>query len=110
MERFKTSLKSMVALRVTANSHRVRKMAVKSIALLLLCLIVEKATMMYECETLSAPINCMDNPRITISKTKKDYQLRLCSNDQCITDKDDINEIKCKDVCKICQSLLPKSG
>ena len=116
MERFPTStmrccVECKVAWRVAANSHRVRKMAVKSIALLLLCLTMEEVVgPPYKCQR-PVPSNCMDNPRIRISKSNHKYQLRLCSNSQCISDAEDNNMwIKCSDICEVCPLLLSESG
>ena len=119
MERFPISTMGCcpeykVAQGVTANSHRIREMEIKSIALLLLCLTMEEMMGLgkHKCRTTVLD-NCINNPRITISKTKQNYRLRLCSNDQCIPDARDnmnLNWIKCNDVCKACPLLLSETG
>ena len=60
----------------------------------------------------TALADCMDNSRIRISKTGQDYNLRLCSNNDCAdaTEDMDLNWIRCRDICSACRTLLGDAG
>ena len=54
--------------------------------------------------------SCTNNARIQISKDSRNYQIRLCSNEQCtpIAAASDasLDWIQCRDICNACESLL----
>ena len=82
-------------------------MARKIITLALLCVTFSRPYQAkdYECTRLSEGLpNCQDNSKIVVSKTQKNYQVRLCENDRCIPHRK-ANLIKCKDICDACNSL-----
>ena len=78
----------------------------KVIALLmLLSLIAEELAM--PCSRLAQPENCINHPRIRVTKTSSHYRLSLCSNNpDCLPSRNQDSEwFECKDLCDVCRSL-----
>ena len=63
----------------------------------------------YQCRESVQPNNCINNPRIRITKDVDNYRLALCANSTCISTGDG-DWIKCKNVCPICQLLPGQHG
>ena len=66
----------------------------------------------YQCRRLPEIVglnNCINNPRVRITKDVDNYKLALCANSTCIpTGYEDW--IKCKNVCPVCRSLPGPHG
>lgn len=88
------------------------------IALLLLVFLILEAEVLvkaqgkYDCQKLDKPEYCQNSSRIRVTKDKKDYQVRFCASDQCMSDMvGDMNlKIRCSDVCDVCKSLPGQNG
>ena len=86
------------------------------IALMFLFLALEaevlKAQGKNDCQRLDKLDYCRNSSRIRVTKDKNDYRIRLCSNDQCMSDAvGDMNlRIRCSDVCDVCKSLPGQNG
>ena len=67
---------------------------------------------MYDCQRLDKIDYCRNSSRIRVTKDKKDYLVRFCTNGECMTDMvGDMNlKIRCNDVCDVCKSLPGQSG
>lgn len=52
--------------------------------------------------------NCLENPRIRISKNTRNYIIRLCLDEDCSTVTEDsrLNWFACRDICDACIALL----
>ena len=74
--------------------------------------VLVKAQGKYDCQRLDKLEYCQNSSRIRVTKDKKDYQVRLCANDQCMSDTvGDMNlKIRCMDVCDVCKSLPGQNG
>ena len=83
----------------SSNKHAQSQVRMKFIVLLLLLL--GKPVMEWVTAGCERPIpeNCIDNPRIRLSKNCCSYKLQLCDNNQCIpSDIDDAKKwLKCRD-------------
>ena len=65
----------------------------------------------YQCQRLDGvQQNCINNPRIRMTKNMNNYRLELCSNISSCTPTDNVAWIKCRDVCTICRSLPGQHG
>ena len=66
----------------------------------------------HECQRLPESVglnNCIDNPRVRITKDVNNYKLALCVNSTCIPTGYE-TWIKCDNVHSICQSLPGQHG
>ena len=53
--------------------------------------------------------SCTNSARIQISKDSRNYQIRLCSNEQCMpiaASDASLDWIQCREICNACESLL----
>lgn len=66
----------------------------------------------YDCQRLDKLDHCRNSSRIRVTKDKKDYLVRFCTNGECMTDMvGNMNlKIRCSDVCDVCKSLPGQSG
>ena len=67
----------------------------------------------HDCQRLGKLDYCTgNNSRLSVTKRKQDYTLRLCSGNECMSDiAGDANlRIRCKDVCDVCKALPGQNG